>query len=315
MKAFASRTLTLMTISAALAAGLNAQPATQPGNPPMTTPTDFPVPRTIPLWEAGAPGALGSRPEDKPFLTVFAPSAKLPTARTAVIVAPGGSYTMLANTGEGRMVADWFASRGISAFVLSYRLIPAGYHHPSQLTDAQRAVRLVRTRAAEFGVDPQRIGIIGFSAGGHLATMVGTQGDDGNPAASDPIDRASSRISFMVLAYPGALRPEARQRALLGDHPNPAAADQVYAERHITAQTPPTFIYGTTDDETVAATGLVGFYNLLHAAGVPVEMHLFEHGRHGSGLGQTDPALRLWPSLLENWLDRHGLLRPPATTP
>jgi acetyl esterase/lipase len=309
MKAIARRTLTLMTISAALAAGL----AAQPGNPPLTTPTDFPVPRTIPLWEAGAPGALGTRPEDRPFLTVFAPSAKLPTARTAVVVAPGGSYTMLASTGEGRMVADWFASRGIAAFVLTYRLIPAGYHHPSQLMDAQRAVRLVRTRAAEFGVDPKRIGMIGFSAGGHLTTMVGTQGDDGNPASPDIIDRSASRIAFMVLAYPGVLRPEPRQQALLGDHPDPATADQIYAERHINAQTPPTFIYGTTDDEKVAAKSVLGFYNLLNTAGVPVEMHLFEHGGHGSGLGQTDPALRLWPSLLENWLDRHGLLRPPAT--
>ena len=297
----------MVAVVAALAGGVRAQ---RPLPPDLSA--DFPVPRTIPLWEAGAPGALGNRPEDKPFLTVFPPGAKLTVPRTAVIIAPGGGYVRLASNWEGRIVADWYAARGIAAFVLTYRLLPA-YHHPSQLVDAQRAVRLLRTRAAELGIDPNRIGMMGFSAGGHLTSMVGTQGDDGDPVARDLIDRASSRIAFMVLCYPGVLRPEERSQALLGEHPNPATADQVHEGKHITAQTPPTFIYHTSDDELVSATSVVGFYNLLHAAGVPVELHEFEHGAHGSGLGQTDPALRLWPSLLENWLDRHGLLRAPAT--
>lgn len=263
--------------------------------------------KMIPLWENGAPGSLGDRPSDKPSLTVVAPET-VQRNGTAVIVAPGGAYQALASNHEGRQVADWFAARGVTAFVLTYRLIPFGYHHPAQLQDGERAVRWVRAHAKEFGLDPERIGMIGFSAGGHLTTMVATQSDDGDPAAVDPIERVSSHLNFMVLGYPGVLRTAGLISALLGREPDLATADQVYTERHITKSTPPTFMFHTADDEVVAVDRVMEFYGVLQKAGVPVELHVFEQGRHGMGFALHSPALRAWPIILENWLVRHGLL-------
>ena len=265
--------------------------------------------KSVPLWANGAPGALGDRPSDKPSLTVVAPEA-VQRNGAAVIVAPGGAYQALASNHEGRQVADWFAAHGVTAFVLTYRLIPFGYYHPTQLNDGLRAVRWVRAHAKEYGIDPDRVGMIGFSAGGHLTTMVATQGDAGNPNADDAVDRMSSKLNFMVLCYPGVMRTANLTSALLGPKPDPATEDQVFTEKHITKDTPPTFIFHTSDDELVAAERVVQFYGALYSAGVPVEMHVFEHGRHGMGLALNDPALRVWPVLLENWLDRRGLLSP-----
>ncbi len=154
-------------------------------------------PQTFPLWENGAPGALGHEDSDIPTLTYYPALEGVPTA---VIVAPGGGYRDLAMNHEGRQVANWLNAAGISAFVLKYRLGPR-YHHPIELGDAQRAIRLVRTRAAEYGVKPDRIGMMGFSAGGHLTSTAETHFDTGNPDAADPIDRASSRPDFAILGY------------------------------------------------------------------------------------------------------------------
>jgi acetyl esterase/lipase len=268
---------------------------------------------TIPVWSGHIPGSK-SLPADIPTLTVFPPFR--PNG-TAVIVAPGGGYTMLASNHEGRQVADWFAARGITAFVLKYRLGPHNLF-PIPLEDAQRAIRLVRYNALKFHISPDRIGIIGFSAGGHLAALTGTLFDRGDASSSDPIDRVSDRPDFMVLGYAwlNAMEPNQDGKitycSVLKTVP---AADCKQFEKaytpalHVTARTPPTFIYATSDDKVVPIVrASVDFYDALVAAGVPVEMHLFEHGRHGSGLGLGSPSLDLWPVLLEQWLRGQGLL-------
>jgi acetyl esterase/lipase len=261
---------------------------------------------TQPLWDGPAPGAKGQGEGDVPTLSLFRPQNHHGNG-TAVIVAPGGAYVGLAGNLEGRQVADWFAAHGVTAFLLKYRLAP-NYRHPIQLWDAQRAIRLVRSRATAYGIAPDRIGMIGFSAGGHLTAMAATHFDSGNPDAGDPIDHAGSRPDFIMLGYPVIsfenLTPGLRNvlDPFVGPNPNQSLLDDLSVERHVTAQTPRAFIYATTDDELVPVEQSLVFYRALHAAGVPVEMHLFAHGAHGSGLGSGDPALDFWPAALENWL-------------
>ena len=278
-----------------------------------TTPPDAVLEiATLPLWNGPAPGAQGQDYSDIPTISVFRPHLHRGNG-TAVIVAPGGGYIGLAGNLEGRQVADWFAARGVTAFVLKYRLAPR-YRHPAQLQDAQRAIRLVRSQASAYGIAPDRIGMIGFSAGGHLTAMTATHFDPGDPKAADPIDRASSRPDFIILGYPltsfASMQPPKNGRAnsYLGPNPSPALIDDVSPDRHVTAQTPPAFIYATTEDEILPVEQSVLFYRALHAAGVSVEMHLFAQGRHGSGLGSGDPSLDLWPTALENWFRARGLL-------
>lgn len=275
----------------------------QPRNP-------NPVPETIPLWEGAAPGALGDTDADRPTLTFFR-AARQPNG-TAVVIAPGGGYAALAMDHEGRYVAAWFNAMGVSAFVLKYRLGPR-YHHPVELGDAQRAIRLVRARAAQFGIAPDRVGMMGFSAGGHLAATVATHFDPGKPDAPDAVDRAGSRPDFLILAYPvisfdPAIAHAGSVRNLLGEHPDPTLIQELSDERHVTSDTPPTFLYHTTADMTVPVENSVRFYLALRAAHVPAEMHIFENGPHGVGLALADPALSLWPTLLTNWLRGRGLL-------
>ena len=271
---------------------------------------DTAEPQMIPLWEQGAPGALGQADEDKPTITLY--QANGTGIRTAVIVAPGGAYAHLAMNHEGRQVANWLNALGVTAFVLKYRLGPK-YHHPIELGDAQRAIRLVRSRAQEFGIAPDRLGMMGFSAGGHLASTVGTHFDNGNSSAADPIDRESSRPDFLILGYPvitmqGPYAHEGSVRNLLGDHPDPQLLEELSNERQVTAQTPPTFLFTTSEDKTVPAENSVNFYLALHKAGVPAELHVFEKGPHGVGLDLSDPALGEWPTLLANWLRGRGLV-------
>jgi len=267
--------------------------------------------RTIRLWEPAAPGALGNEDQDIPTLAVYLPVDPSRT-RTAVIVAPGGSYGMLASNHEGRQVANWFNALGVTAFVLKYRLGPR-YHHPTELGDAQRAMRLVRSRAGEFGYATDRIGIIGFSAGGHLASTLGTHFDGGNPMAADPVDRTSCRPDFLILGYPvismsAPYTHDWSKHNLLGDNASPQLREQLSNELHVTGQTPPTFLLSTTEDTVVPVENTVAFYMALHKAGVPAEMHVFEKGPHGVGLDLGDPVLGLWPTLLANWLRGRGLL-------
>ncbi|MBZ5728151.1 MAG: alpha/beta hydrolase [Acidobacteriia bacterium] len=270
------------------------------------------------LWPQGAPAALGSADEDQPSITPYpAPAGK--ASGTGVIVCPGGSYGRLSMDKEGHDVARWLNSLGVAAFVLKYRLGPR-YHHPVEWHDAQRAIRLVRTRAAEFGVLPGRIGIMGFSAGGHLASTAATHFDAGDAAAADPIDRAGSRPDFLVLCYPViSLAPpcahQGSRRNLLGDDPDAKLVENLSNELQVTAQTPPTFLFHTGNDSTVPVENSVLFYLALRKAGVAAELHVYERGPHGVGLAQTDPALwalSSWPARLADWLRLRGLLDPPA---
>ncbi len=280
-------------------------------------------PQAFPLWDGPAPGAKGSDDGDRPSVAMY-PAAARGGPRTAVVIAPGGAYMFLSMETEGRQWAYWFNAMGVTAFVLKYRLGPT-YHYPVQLDDGERAMRLVRSRAATLGFDADRIGLMGFSAGGHLAAMVATHFDGGHPDAADPIDRLGSRPDFLILAYPvisfshdiagsdalGAYAGSGRN--LLGDNPVPALLDEVSAERSVTAHTPPTFLFQTTADTIVSVKNSVAFYSALVSAGVPVEMHLFEKGFHGAGMGLTDSSLSAWPTLLMNWLRQRGLLSPPAS--
>jgi acetyl esterase/lipase len=271
-------------------------------------------PLEILLWEGGAPGALGQTDSDKPSITAY--PAPRGSSGTAVIVAPGGGYGNLAIEHEGRQEAYWFNAMGVTAFVLKYRLGPR-YHHPIELGDAQRAIRTVRSRAAEFDIMPDRIGMMGFSAGGHLTSTAGTHFDAGKPEATDPIDRVSSRPDFMILGYPvvsfdPAIRHNGSLRNLLGDNPDPKLIEDLSNELRVTPETPPTFLFHTTNDPGVPVENSVRFYLALRKAKVPVEMHLFENGPHGVGMALGDPALSVWPTLLMNWMRARGLLTKPA---
>lgn len=266
-------------------------------------------PKAILLWPDGAPGAKGDANTDKPDLTLYIASQnKVPTG---VIVCPGGGYAHLAMSYEGTDIAKWLNTMGISGFVLKYRLGPK-YHHPVELEDAQRAIRYVRAHAAEFGIDPHRIGIWGFSAGGHLASSAGTHFDSGTPNSLDPIDRESSRPDFMILSYPVITFEEpyahrGSRDALLGPNPDPALIELLSNEEHVTKDTPPTFLFHTSDDPVVPVQNSINFYLALRRAGVPAEIHIYEHGRHGVGLAQDMPELSTWPTLLANWLKLRGL--------
>jgi acetyl esterase/lipase len=231
-------------------------------------------------------------------------------------VAPGGGYGNLALNHEGRQVANWFNAQGVAAFVLRYRLGPT-YRHPIELGDAKRAIRLVRTRAAEFGIQPNRIGMMGFSAGGHLVSTAITMFDAGDAAAPDSIDRVSSRPDFAILGYPvitssGPYVHQGSMRNLLGNEPGQALLDQMSTDRQVTRDTPPTFLFHTNADTAVPPENSVLFYLALRKAGVPAEMHVFEPGPHGVGLAMNDAVLQAWPPLLSTWLRARGLLTAPA---
>jgi acetyl esterase/lipase len=292
--------------------------------------------QTIRLWPGTPPGdkspGVGTSPPtrgepcaDAPALTIFSPREGTGNG-SAVIIFPGGAYLHLAGDLEGREVADWFTARGFHAFILSYRLSSNGYLLPVPLLDARRAIQTVRARATDYHINPNRIVVIGFSAGGHLAALAATQFVPGSPDAEDPIDRASSRPDYLVLGYPwlDAITRDTtflsycKELNLLGNNPGdkpvgePDQCDSLRAKYDpilfVTKDTPPTFIYQTFADKTVSPAATVDFYQALLKAGVPSELHVFVNGAHGSGLGKGDPALDQWPNLLENWLRAQGLL-------
>ena len=269
--------------------------------------------RTMLLWPDGAPGALGTADDDKPTLTVFLP-VKENATKTGVVVAPGGSYTHLAMEKEGFAFARWLNERGVAAFVLQYRLGPK-YHHPVEISDARRAIRMVRAHAAEWGVATDHVGMWGSSAGGHLAATAGTKFDWGKADASDVVEQQGSRPDFLILSYPVITfhEPDLHRNSLkylLGDTPDPALVDSLSAETQVTKETPPSFLFATTDDKTVPVMNSVMFYSALVKAGVPAEMHLFQHGAHGSGLAPTNPELSDWPDLLAKWMRERGYMAP-----
>jgi acetyl esterase/lipase len=270
-------------------------------------------PAPTPLWPNGAPGALGdASPLDQPRITPFpAPPTPGHETHTAILVLPGGSYAHLATDYEGVQVAKWLNKLGVSAFMLEYRLGPK-YHHPIEMNDAKRALRWIRSHAAEYGYDPNRVGVWGFSAGGHLASTLGTHFDAGDPAAADPIDRLSSRPDFMILTYPviGPLGPASVGSFdnLLGKTADPALVEELTNDHHVTAQTPMTFLVAADDDKAVLPENSVNFYLALRKAKVPAEMHIYLHGGHGFGLALLDPVLSSWTGRLADWLRVNGWL-------
>jgi len=263
------------------------------------------------LWPSGAPGAQGSEPVDVPTLVPYLlPKGK--GSGAAVIVCPGGGYSRLADH-EGKPVAEWLNTVGVAAFVLKYRHT-ARYPHPAPLQDAARAIRTVRARAAEWGLDPARVGILGFSAGGHVASTAGTHFDGGRADAADPVERASSRPDLMILIYPvitmGEKTHAGSKKNLLGADPKPEMVKLLSNEEQVTKDTPPAFVVHTVNDAGVPVENSLMFVSALRRAGVPFELHLYERGPHGFGLGTrggtTDPVLSTWPSLCAAWLRVRG---------
>ncbi len=264
------------------------------------------------LWPGGAPGAIGTSAADRPSLTVFLPETSKAVG-TGVVVCPGGGYEFLATDKEGDQPAKWLNSLGIAAFVLKYRIAPR-YHYPAEIEDGERAVRFVRFHAHDYSISPERIGIWGFSAGGHLASTVGTHFDSGNPDADDPIDRVSDRPDFMILSYAviSFTTPYTHMgsmHSLLGPHPNLKLVRSLSNELQVTSATPPTFLFSTDSDQTVPAENSVLFYLALRKHHVPAELHIFRLGPHGVGLAQDYSSLSIWPTLLATWLRVQGMLR------
>jgi len=257
-----------------------------------------PKPPTELLWKDGTPGAVGEEAIDKPTITIYIP--KTGAIPTGIIVCPGGGYKNLAMDHEGEQVARWLNSLGIAAFVLKYRLGPR-YHHPAMINDAEQAIKIVRGRAAEFGIAPDRIGIWGFSAGGHLAATASTH------------FTAETRPDFSILTYPvisfAKYVHQGSLLNLLGENPDPALMASLSNETQVTKDTPPTFLVHANDDTGVPAENSVMYYLALRNAGVPAEMHIYARGGHGFGMGWSDAALSTWPGRLADWLRVRGLLK------
>lgn len=268
-------------------------------------------PDEIRLWPDGAPGALGQRPQDTPTLTPYLPE---PSKRNgaSVVVLPGGGYSGLA-AHEGKGYAEWFASQGITAYVLKYRLGSSGYRHPAMINDAARALRMVRGYAKRDGLDPARVAIIGSSAGGHLTSTLLTHFDSGKAGATDPIERESSRPDLGVLCYPvitfGEFAHAGSRRNLLGDNPPPDLVQNLSNQLQVTKDTPPTFLWHTVEDKTVPVENSLMFAAALQKAGVPFSLHVYETGAHGLGLGGTRGAAPPWATQLLFWFGERKFLK------
>lgn len=274
-------------------------------------------PREILLWPQGAPGAVGTSADDKPSLTVF-PAPKDKANGAAAVICPGGAYGMLAIEKEGYEVAQWLNTLGVSAFVLKYRLGPV-YRHPIEVGDAKRALRWVRSNAAFYHVDPKRIGMFGFSAGGHLSATVAVDYDEGRPGDPGAVERQSCRPAFLVLVYPViTMDPSfthiASRRNLLGPNPDPAVLEALSVEKRVTANTAPTFLVHAKTDPIVPFRNSEAFYEALRKAGVPAEFHAYDHGTHAFGLAREGIApeardLAGWPASCERWMENQGIFR------
>jgi acetyl esterase/lipase len=297
-------------LSLVLAAG-NAQTPTLArlpgaGDPP---PTGFA--KVLTLWPNGAPLAKGSASVDVPKLYYY--PAVGPGVRSAVIVLPGGGYTHVVMEKEGATEAKWLAARGVAAFVLQYRLSP-GYRYPVPMLDGARAVRYVRSHAADFGIAQDRIGVWGFSAGGNLAGYLATEPFESNHSNPDPVERVSAHPDFAIFSYArltmdSSVPRTGNMESLLGNNPSPEMLDEVSFARHATKSTSPSFVYSTTADQTVNSMNATVYYDALKRVGVPVELHIFELGPHGTGMGQGLKGLselEIWPLLLEHWMQLHG---------
>jgi acetyl esterase/lipase len=268
----------------------------------------------FPLWPEGAPGALGTTPEDVPTLTPYLSDPSVATG-AAIVICPGGAYRVLSDH-EGDGYARFFNANGVTAFVLKYRLGPRGYRHPAMLQDAARAIRTVRANAAKWNLDPKRIGIIGSSAGGHLAATLLTHFDSGKPDAAAPIERESSRPDIGILCYAvitmGANTHAGSKQNLLGDNPSPELVEQLSAEKQVTKETPPCFIWHTWEDSTVKVENALAFAAALREHGVPFDLHVYQKGKHGIGLGsrEYDPTkFHPWTQDCLYWLRVQGFVK------
>jgi acetyl esterase/lipase len=329
LAAFITSLLSLLLI-AMPAAGQTTSPATAGPNaavPATTTAPPNGFAQQIVLWPDGAPLAHGTSEGDVPKLFTYPPAASAGAGpHPAVIVMPGGGYTHLVMEQEGAYEARWLAAHGVAAFVLEYRLSPA-YVYPAQILDASRAIRYVRAHAAELGVDPHKLGIWRFSAGGHLAGYMATMHHAPNPAApavapstKDLIDQQSDRPDFAIISYGGlsldinSLEGKTPMASILGQHPTQTVIDAIDPVKHVTADTSPCFIYSTTADQTVSSLNSAEFYIALKRAGVPAELHIFEIGQHGTHMGEDarpgQEELKVTPELLINWMALHGWMQP-----
>jgi len=264
-----------------------------------------------PLWPDGAPGTLGKTPADTPSVIVYLPSADKANG-AAIVICPGGGYGGLAMDHEGHQIARWVNSFGVAGIIVQYRLGPR-YHHPIELGDAQRALRYTRAHAKEWNIDAKRVGILGFSAGGHLASSAGTHFDAGKDDAADPVERLSCRPDFMVLLYPvitfkGPFAHMGSRYNLLGKDADDKLVEHLCNEKQVTAQTPPTFLAHTSEDRGVPPENSVMFYLALQKARVPAEMHIYEKGPHGLGLGPKELPFSSWPGRCVAWLNSRGML-------
>jgi acetyl esterase/lipase len=262
------------------------------------------------LWEGDAPGALGQRVQDVPTLTPF-PADPAKKNGASIVILPGGGYGNLAEH-EGTGYAEFFAAQGVTAYVLKYRLGSNGYRHPAMLNDVARAVRLVRTFAKRDGLDPARVGVIGSSAGGHLASTIATHSDAGQPAATDAVERESSRPDVAILCYPvislGEFGHAGSRKNLLGDKPDPELLKNLSNELQVTAQTSPSFIWHTVEDKTVPVENAHLFAAALRSAGVPYSLHIYEKGAHGLGLGRPGKPAPPWAEQCLYWLKERKFL-------
>lgn len=262
---------------------------------------------TIELWAGASKESIGDENQGCPSLSVYPVHGK--DLCPAVIVCPGGRYLRRAGH-EGEPVAKWLNGIGISAFVLNYRVSP--YQHPIPLQDAQRAVRTVRHYAKDWNIDPERVGILGLSAGGHLASATGTLYDKGDNRSSDPIERQSSRLNLLILCYPvitfGAYGHQPSMHHLLGDCPDESLVALLSTEKQVTEDTPPTFLWHAADDENVPVENSLLFAGALSRHQVPFDLHIFESGGHGLGLAEGHPEAKAWPELCEAWLRKRYFL-------
>jgi acetyl esterase/lipase len=268
---------------------------------------------SFPLWPEGAPGALGKSSNDIPTLTVFLPPSDKATG-AAIVVCPGGGYGGLAPH-EGPDYALFLNQQGVASFVLRYRLGSQGYRHPRMLEDAQRAIRTVRARAAEWKVDPHRVGLMGSSAGGHLASTALTHFDVGNPNASDSVERQSSRPDVGILCYAvitmGPNTHQGSKNNLLGKEPSPELVELLSNEKQVTTNTPPCFLWHTAEDKAVKVENSLEFAAALQAHGVPFDLHVYQKGRHGLGLADKPPfdSPHPWAKDLVFWLKEQKFVK------
>ncbi|WP_246112535.1 alpha/beta hydrolase [Allorhodopirellula solitaria] len=273
---------------------------------------------TAKLWQDGIPGSDLVADGDVPELIIHQVTADEPTA--GVVILPGGGYGHHAIDHEGYAFAEWFASMGISSAICTYRMRGKGnegkgYGHPAPMMDAQRAIQTLRSRAEELNLDPNRIGVIGFSAGGHLASTVSTHFAEADSEASDLVARVSSRPDFCILCYPvialgKPFTHRGSQINLVGKDADADLIESLSNETQVSEQTPPTFLFHTAADKAVPVQNSLAYYEACIEHGVDVEMHLFPEGRHGLGLAASTPGASQWPGLCRQWLTRQSMAVP-----